>query len=96
MIEKIEGEILSGNLHKIVLSWRLQQTIDCSPSGGLHYEGITILRDAIGMTFTYQKSEESEFIEHIEDGQRKRRKLMLPSNFSIRKCTANLEQHEKN
>ena len=58
LIEKIEEEMLSGNLLKIFLPWRLQQAIDCSPSGGLNYEGITTLRDAIAMTFPHQKAKE--------------------------------------
>ena len=74
----------------------MQQAIDCSPSGGLNYEGITSLRDAIGMTFPHEEAEEGEFIAYAEDGQRKRIKLLLPSNFSIRKCAANIEQHGKN
>ena len=87
MIEKIEDEILSKNVYKVFLPWKLQQDIDYSSSKRLRYKGIITLRNTIDTTFLYQKAGEDEFIAYTVDRKRKRRKFLLHLIFSVKMCS---------
>lgn len=89
--ELLIKNILEGNFTDIFKPWRILQALDSTSGGTVNYSGIESLRDALRDDNPLPEGD--TIIDRKGKRRKKRRKFLLPSEFTIRQCAYALEKY---